>query len=63
MVASSWPCTTTGEVNYRNIFKHVHAKMQADGRDFIFGMEHGNLLPGKAGEQKVIDAYVTSDAF
>ncbi|MGI8673552.1 MAG: hydroxypyruvate isomerase family protein [Luteitalea sp.] len=54
---------TTGEVNYRNIFKHVHAKMQADGRDFIFGMEHGNLLAGKEGEQKVIEAYVASDAF
>ena len=54
---------TTGEVNYKNIFKHVHAKMQADKRDFIFGMEHGNAFPGKEGEQKLIDAYVYSDAF
>jgi hydroxypyruvate isomerase len=54
---------TTGEVNYKNIFKHVHAKMQADKRDFIFGMEHGNAFPGKEGEQKLIDAYVYSDTF
>lgn len=54
---------TTGEINYRNIFKHVHARMVADGRDFIFGMEHGNAFPGKEGEQKLIEAYVASDAF
>ena len=54
---------TTGEINYRNIFKHVHARMQAEKRDFIFGMEHGNAFPGKDGEQKLIDAYVASDDF
>ncbi len=54
---------TTGEINYRTIFKHVHAKMQADQRDFIFGMEHGNAFPGKDGEQKLIEAYVASDTF
>ena len=54
---------TTGEINYRNIFKHVHAKMQADKRDFIFGMEHGNAFPGAEGERKLIEAYVQSDAF
>ena len=54
---------TTGEINYRTIFKHVHAKMQADNRDFIFGMEHGNAFPGKEGEQKLIEAYVASDTF
>jgi hydroxypyruvate isomerase len=53
----------TGEVNYRNIFKHVHGKLQAEPRDFIFGMEHGNAFPGKEGEQKLIDAYVAADAF
>ena len=37
----------TGEINYKNIFKHIHGKMQADKRDFIFGMEHGNALPGR----------------
>lgn len=53
----------TGEINYRNVFKHVHAKMRADSRDFIFGMEHGNAFPGKDGEQKLIDAYVAADTF
>ena len=37
--------------------------MQADQRDFIFGMEHGNAFPGKEGEQKLIDAYVAADTF
>ncbi len=54
---------TTGEINYRNVFKHVHAKMQATGRDFVFGMEHGNAFPGKEGEARLIQAYVESDAF
>lgn len=50
---------TTGEMNYRNIFKHIHSK----GFKGIVGMEHGNSRPGKAGEQAVIDAYVASDDF
>jgi hydroxypyruvate isomerase len=54
---------TTGEINYKNVFKHIHAKAAADKRDFIMGMEHGNAFPGKDGEQKLIDAYVSSDAF
>ena len=54
---------TTGEMNYQNIFKHIHQKMQADKRDFVFGMEHGNFAPGKEGEEKLIEAYVKSDAF
>lgn len=54
---------TTGEINYKNIFKHIHAKAAADKRDFIMGMEHGNAFPGADGEQKLIDAYVYSDAF
>ncbi len=54
---------TTGEINYQNIFKHVHRKMQESKRDFVFGMEHGNFAPGKEGEEKLIQAYVTSDTF
>jgi hydroxypyruvate isomerase len=50
---------TTGEINYRNIFKHIHGK----GYTGIMGMEHGNSKPGKEGEQAVIDAYVSCDAF
>jgi hydroxypyruvate isomerase len=50
---------TTGEINYKNIFKHIHTK----GFDGIMGMEHGNSQPGKAGEIAVIEAYVESDSF
>ncbi len=49
----------TGEMNYRNLFKHISAK----GYDGVFGMEHGNARPGKEGEQALIDAYVAADSF
>ncbi len=54
---------TTGEINYKNIFKHVYQKAKADNRSFIWGMEHGNSLPGKEGEEALIRAYVESDSF
>lgn len=50
---------TTGEINYKNVFKHIHAK----GFDGVVGMEHGNSKPGAEGEQAVIDAYVECDNF
>ena len=50
---------TTGEINYINIFKYIHSR----GFDGILGMEHGNSLPDKEGEQAVIDAYVKVDQF
>jgi hydroxypyruvate isomerase len=50
---------TTGEINYRNVFKHIHEK----GFTGVLGMEHGNSLPGKEGEQAVIDAYIYCDNF
>lgn len=50
---------TTGEINYRNVFKHIHDK----GFEGVVGMEHGNSQPGKEGERAVIDAYKTSDNF
>jgi hydroxypyruvate isomerase len=53
----------TGEIHYKNIFAHIHGKMQKSGRDFIFGMEHGNSRKGKEGEQAVIDAYVRADSY
>lgn len=46
---------TTGEINYLNVFKHIKEK----GFEGIIGMEHGNSVEGKAGEQKVIDAYLS----
>ncbi len=44
---------TTGEINYGNVFRHIHSK----GFDGVLGMEHGNSQPGRAGEVAVIDAY------
>ncbi|MFT7543166.1 MAG: hydroxypyruvate isomerase, partial [Gammaproteobacteria bacterium] len=34
---------TTGEINYRNIFRHLHQK----GWEGVIGMEHGNSRGGK----------------
>lgn len=48
---------TTGEINYKNIFQHIHKKGYAG----ILGMEHGNSLPGKEGEQALIDTYHSVD--
>ncbi|WP_281541972.1 hydroxypyruvate isomerase family protein [Maribacter aestuarii] len=50
---------TTGEINYRNVFKFIHEK----GYNGILGMEHGNSKPDRAGEQAVIDAYKKVDDF
>ncbi len=50
---------TTGEINYKNIFKHIYSK----NKDFILGMEHGNSMEGEEGEEKVIEAYIESDSF
>jgi hydroxypyruvate isomerase len=50
---------TTGEINYKNIFKHIHSK----STEFIMGMEHGNSVEGVEGEEKVIEAYIASDDF
>jgi hydroxypyruvate isomerase len=62
----------TGEMNYRNIFRHIHSK----GFTGIVGMEHGNSIRAargapeaeqrevnRRGERAVIDAYVAADAF
>ena len=50
---------TSGEINYKNIFKHVYKK----GFRGVLGMEHGNAHPGKEGELKLIEAYKLSDSF
>lgn len=49
----------TGEINYKNIFRYIY-NANFEG---IMGMEHGNSLPDKAGEQAVIDAYIKADNF
>lgn len=48
---------TTGEINYKGVFGHIHRKGFTD----IIGMEHGNSRPGKEGERAVIDAYRACD--
>ena len=50
---------TTGEINYLNVFRHIHKK----GFTGIMGMEHGNSKPGKEGEMAVIEAYARVDQF
>lgn len=49
---------TTGEINYRNVFAHIHEK----GFDGIVGMEHGKSVNGIEGEQALIEAYRAVDA-
>ena len=49
----------TGEMNYRNIFGHIHGK----GYQGVLCMEHGMSKKGKEGEKAVIDAYRAADAF
>jgi hydroxypyruvate isomerase len=50
---------TTGEINYKNIFKHIYDK----GFRGVMGMEHGNAQKGKEGELALIKAYRETDAF
>ncbi len=50
---------TSGEINYKNIFKHLFDK----GYSGTLCMEHGKSLPGKEGDARVIAAYREMDAF
>ena len=49
----------TGEINYNNVFRHIHKK----GFKGIVGMEHGKSQGGKEGELKLIKAYRDADTF
>jgi hydroxypyruvate isomerase len=49
----------TGELNYKNIFKHIYDK----GYRGVMGMEHGNAKPGKEGELALVQAYREADNF
>lgn len=49
----------TGEMNYKNIFRHIYQK----GYKGVLGMEHGKSLAGKEGELALIKAYRESDSF
>jgi hydroxypyruvate isomerase len=46
-------------MNYRIIFKHIHAK----GYEGVLCMEHGRSLPGGEGIARVIAAYREVDEF
>ena len=50
---------TTGEINYRNVFKHLHSRNYGG----ILGMEHGNSKPGLEGEKALLEAYRYCDSF
>ena len=49
----------TGEMNYKNIFKHIYNK----GYRGVIGMEHGNAGKGEEGELALIKAYREADSF
>lgn len=50
---------TTGEINYKNVFKYIHSR----GYTGICGMEHGNAQSGSEGERALIAAYREVDNF
>ena len=50
---------TTGEIDYRNVFRHIHRR----GFEGIVGMEHGLSLGGKDGVDRLIRAYRECDEF
>jgi len=50
---------TTGEINYKTIFKHLHQK----GYEGALCMEHGKSQSGIEGEKAVIAAYRACDDF
>ncbi|MCS7024235.1 MAG: TIM barrel protein [Bryobacteraceae bacterium] len=49
----------TGELNYQNIFKAIHAK----GYKGILGGEHGLSVPGLEGLKKCFEAYRKADSW
>ncbi len=51
----------TGEINYVKVMQHIAQRSDKENKSFIFGMEHGNSMRGKEGEQAVIDAYRVID--
>jgi len=50
---------TTGEINYKNVFKYIYDRGYRD----VVGMEHGNSMPGAEGELALIKAYREVDSF
>jgi hydroxypyruvate isomerase len=50
---------TTGEINYKNVFKYIHSRKY----EGVLCMEHGIHLKGKEGEARLIQAYRECDSF
>lgn len=50
---------TTGEINYKNVFKWIYEK----GYKGVVGMEHGMSKSGKVGEEALYSAYREVDNF
>ena len=50
---------TTGEINYKNVFRFIHDK----GYQGVVGMEHGISIPGIEGEKRLVEAYREVDSF
>nr|WP_208411728.1 TIM barrel protein [Sphingomonas naasensis] len=48
----------TGEVNFQNVVRWLRARKYAG----VIGMEHGNSIEGRAGEERLIAAYRAIDA-
>ena len=48
----------TGEINYRNVVRWLRARNFAG----VIGMEHGNSIDGRAGEDRLVAAYREIDA-
>ena len=49
----------TGEINYKNVFRHIHSKNYQG----VICMEHGISIKGKEGEARLIEAYREADRF
>lgn len=47
----------TGEINYANVVKYLRSRHYSG----VIGMEHGNSMPGRAGEERLIAAYRAID--
>jgi hydroxypyruvate isomerase len=50
---------TTGEINFKNVFKYIHSRKY----EGVLCMEHGLSIKGKEGEDRVIQAYRECDSF
>jgi hydroxypyruvate isomerase len=53
----------TGEINHDIVFQHIYNKSIAEGKEFIFGMEHYNSKEGKEGEKALLNSYLKIENF